>query len=130
MAVDDSTAEPFARAVEAAALAVEGAAALLLACAAAFAFGTIVYLAAARRLHVQAQRAVWLRLARWIVLALEFQLAADLLHTAISRTWADIGQVTALALIRTFLNYTLEADLEKAADRGHPPEVAPESAGG
>ncbi|WP_329684997.1 DUF1622 domain-containing protein [Longimicrobium sp.] len=114
--------ERFAHAVEAASLAVEGMAALLLACAAAWAFASLLRRAAERRLGVDGQRAVWLGLARWLVLALEFQLAADLLHTAVSRTWADIGQVAALALIRTFLNYTLEADLEKLAERRHAPE--------
>jgi uncharacterized membrane protein len=66
----------------------------------------------------QAQRAIWLRLARWLVLSLEFQLAADLLRTAVAPSWEEIGRVAAVALIRTFLSYALDADLEKAARRG------------
>jgi uncharacterized membrane protein len=42
------------------------------------------------------------------------------LHTAVAPTWTEIGRVAALALIRTFLNYMLEADLEKAAARREP----------
>jgi len=49
--------------------------------------------------------------AGWLVLALEFLLAADILRTAISPTWNDIGQLAAIAAIRTFLNYSLEHDL-------------------
>ena len=37
--------------------------------------------------------------AGWLVLALEFLLAADILRTAISPTWTDIGQLAAIAAI-------------------------------
>ncbi len=60
-----------------------------------------------------ARRQVWRRFARWIVLALEFALAADIARTAISPTWDDIGQLAAIAVIRTALNYFLERDLEE-----------------
>lgn len=50
--------------------------------------------------------------AGWLVLALEFLLAADILRTAISPTWTDIGQLAAIAAIRTFLNYSLSHDLQ------------------
>ena len=33
---------------------------------------------------------------------------------AMSPTWLDIGQLGAIAVIRTFLNYFLEKDLESA----------------
>lgn len=55
--------------------------------------------------------------AGWLVLALEFLLAADILKTAISPTWTDIGQLAAIAGIRTFLNYSLSHDLR------HTPEA-------
>jgi uncharacterized membrane protein len=51
--------------------------------------------------------------AGWLVLALEFLLAADILRTAISPTWTDIGQLAAIAAIRTFLNYSLGHDLQR-----------------
>jgi uncharacterized membrane protein len=59
-----------------------------------------------------ARREVWVRFARWIILALEFALAADIARTAIAPTWDDIGQLAAIAVIRTGLNYFLERDLE------------------
>ena len=61
------------------------------------------------------RRAAWLGLARWLLLGLEFMLAADIVRTAIAPTWDDIGMLGAIALIRTFLNYFLERDLENAA---------------
>ena len=60
---------------------------------------------------------VFRRFAGWLVLALEFMLAADILKSAISPTWTEIGQLAAIALIRTFLNYSLGHDLR------HTPEV-------
>lgn len=98
-----------------AASAVEGAAAVLLVWGAASAFVQVAWLALRGQVTHATQREVWLRLARWLVLSLEFQLAADVLHTAVAPTWTEIGRVAALALIRTFLNHALEADLEKAA---------------
>ena len=49
--------------------------------------------------------------AGWLVLALEFLLAADILKNAISPTWSEIGQLAAIAAIRTFLNDSLGHDL-------------------
>lgn len=61
----------------------------------------------------QARREVWAMFARWIVLALEFALAADIVRTAIAPTWDDIGRLGAIALIRTILNYFLEKDMQE-----------------
>lgn len=58
------------------------------------------------------KRVVWVRFASWILLSLEFALAADIVRTAIAPTWDDIGQLAAIAAIRTFLNYFLEKDVE------------------
>jgi uncharacterized membrane protein len=58
--------------------------------------------------------------AGWLVLALEFLLAADILRTAISPSWNDIGQLAAIAAIRTFLNYSLSHDLRHAPDMSAP----------
>lgn len=60
-------------------------------------------------------RAAWLGLARWLLLGLEFMLAADIIRSLIAPSWDDIGQLASIALIRTFLNYFLEQDLERAA---------------
>jgi uncharacterized membrane protein len=59
----------------------------------------------------QARREVWVTFAVWIILALEFALAADIVRTAIAPTWDDIGRLAAIAVIRTGLNYFLEKDL-------------------
>lgn len=54
---------------------------------------------------------VWLRLGRWLVAGLTFQLAADIIETSITTDWNATGQIAAIAVIRTFLNYFLERDL-------------------
>src|SRR4029079_13133849 len=62
-------------------------------------------------------RAVWSRLGRWLVAGLTFQLAADVIETAIAPEWDDIGRLGAIAVIRTFLNYFLERDLSDVEKR-------------
>lgn len=61
------------------------------------------------------RRAAWLSMARWLLVGLEFMLAADVVRTAISPDWQAIGELAAIAVIRTFLNYFLERDLEAAS---------------
>ena len=58
------------------------------------------------------KKLAWRDFATWLMLGLEFELAADVIRTAIAPTWSDIGQLAAIAVIRTFLNYFLERDLE------------------
>jgi uncharacterized membrane protein len=53
-----------------------------------------------------------LSLGRFLVVALELQLAADIIGTAIAPSWQEIGQLAAIALIRTFLNYFLNKEIE------------------
>lgn len=60
------------------------------------------------------RRTAWLNFARWILLGLEFTMAADIVRTASTPTWDSIGQLAAIAVIRTFLSYFLERDLEAA----------------
>jgi uncharacterized membrane protein len=60
---------------------------------------------------------VRLRLGRWLAVALEFELAADILRTAIAPTWKEIGQLAAIAILRTGLNYFLQQEIDKAAAR-------------
>lgn len=52
----------------------------------------------------------------WLLLGLQFALAADIIGSLISPSWNDIGQLAAIAVIRTFLNYFLEKDLDEAAE--------------
>ncbi len=56
-------------------------------------------------------REIWLKFATWILLALEFALAADLLRTAVAPTWEDIAKLAVIATIRTMLNYFLAKDI-------------------
>lgn len=59
------------------------------------------------------RKAIWQGFGVWLLLGLEFELAADIVRTAISPSWTDIGQLAAIAAIRTFLNYFLEKDIER-----------------
>ena len=63
---------------------------------------------------------VRLAFARYLTLALELQLAADILSTSIAPTWDRIGKLAAIAVIRTALNYFLEKEVrqEVASGRG------------
>lgn len=61
---------------------------------------------------------VRLRLGRWLVLALEFQVAADILRTAVAPNWNEIGQLAAIIVLRTVLNFFLQKEIERAAQKG------------
>ncbi|RPG58401.1 MAG: DUF1622 domain-containing protein [Flavobacteriaceae bacterium TMED81] len=56
---------------------------------------------------------VRLTLARYLMLALEFQLGADILGTAVSPNWDTIGKLAAIAVIRTLLNHFLSKEIDK-----------------
>src|SRR5262245_45392379 len=49
----------------------------------------------------------------WLVVALEFQLAADIAGTIVSPTTQHLVELGAIALIRTFLNYFLAKELQE-----------------
>jgi uncharacterized membrane protein len=59
------------------------------------------------------RKAVWRRFGMWLLLGLEFELAADIIGSVISPTWEQVAQLGAIAVIRTFLNYFLEKDLDR-----------------
>lgn len=59
----------------------------------------------------------YIQYARWLVVGLTFQLAADIIGTAFAPTWDDIGQLAAIAVIRTFVNFFLERDLAEQEKR-------------
>ncbi len=54
-----------------------------------------------------------LSLARYLTLGLEFQLAGDILRTAIAPTFQEIGQLAAIAAIRTALNYFVGREIRQ-----------------
>ena len=57
--------------------------------------------------------AIRLTLARYLAMALEFQLGADILSTAVAPSWDEIGKLGAIAVIRTGLNYFLSREMEE-----------------
>jgi uncharacterized membrane protein len=59
-------------------------------------------------------------LARHLALALEFELGADILGTAVSPSWDQIGKLGAVAVIRTGLNFFLwlEINGERTVEKG------------
>lgn len=87
------------------------------------AIGTLVALAKVlqhifvKRRSNDEQRDVYLQYAGWLVAGLTFQLAGDIVHTAIAPNWDDIGKLAAIALIRTFLTYFLDRDMESMREK-------------
>ena len=63
--------------------------------------------------QVESYNGIRLTLARYLVLALEFQVAADILSTAIAPSWDQIGKLGAIAAIRTLLNYFLMREMRE-----------------
>lgn len=61
--------------------------------------------------------AIRLGFARYLALALEFQLGADILSTAITPTWDAIARLAAIAIIRTALNFFLMREINEETKR-------------
>jgi uncharacterized membrane protein len=56
---------------------------------------------------------VRLDVGRYLALGLEFQLASDLLRTAVAPSFAEIGKLAAVAAIRTALNFFLGREIRE-----------------
>ena len=52
-----------------------------------------------------------------VAVALELLLGADVLATAVAPSWDDIGKLTAIAILRTALNYFLGKELKEIKHR-------------
>ena len=100
------------------ALVVEVAAVLIVAYGALEAFVHVTRTIVRRPSTVGARKATWLRFGVWLLIGLEFELAADIVRSVIAPSWFEIGQLGAIAVIRTFLNYFLERDLETYREPG------------
>lgn len=93
--------------------------------------GTVVVVVALVRHLVSARGGsfipIRLSFARYLTLALELQLAADILSTSVAPTWDRIGKLAAIAVIRTALNFFLNKELrdESAAEARAPAGSAP-----
>lgn len=109
---------------------IESAGALIIFLGAVWAFARFVQEGVRGRGKADGFNRIRLSLGRFLVLGLEFQLAGDVLRTAVAPSFAEIGQLAAIAAIRTALNYFLgreiaqeRAEIERAAARsaGTPP---------
>ena len=94
---------------------VEAAGALIIFAGAVIAFWRFV-LAAVRPGTEREFTRVRLGLGRYLALGLEFQLASDILSTAVAPTFEEIAKLAAIAAIRTALNYFLGKEIEKERD--------------
>lgn len=94
---------------------IEAAGALIIFTGAVLAFVRFVVVGLTER-RPEVFTGVRLVLGRFLALGLEFQLASDVLRTAIAPSWDEIGQLAAVAAIRTALNYFLERDIDAARE--------------
>lgn len=104
-------------------LVVEGVAATIVACGVIEAIVRLVIAiprhsgGAGPQIAHDAKEEIRLRLGRWLALALELLLGADILRTAVAPTWSEIGQLAAIAAIRTALNFFLQREIDAAQMR-------------
>lgn len=63
-----------------------------------------------------------INLGRFLALGLEFQLASDLLRTAVAPSFEEIGKLAAVAAIRTSLNYFLSKETLTTKEEVKPSE--------
>jgi uncharacterized membrane protein len=103
---------------------IEAAAILIVTFGSIDAFGRLLWVVVTPGVTHGERKAIWRRYGMWLLLGLEFELAADIIGSVVSPTWQEVGKLGAIAVIRTFLNYFLERDLENAdtaaAEQGLP----------
>ncbi len=91
---------------------VESAGAIVIFAGAVVAFARFLWIVAVKR-RAASFVAIRLDLGRFLALGLEFQLAGDILRTAIAPTFEEIGQLAAVAAIRTALNFFLGREIKE-----------------
>jgi len=96
---------------------VEFVAALVIAGAAIQAGLSVVKLALHRAPGPAPSERIRIQLGQWLSLALEFELAADILRTAVAPSWDQIGKLSAIVVIRTVINLFLQHDIAQARRR-------------
>ena len=62
---------------------------------------------------LQGNETIRLKLGSYLVLALEFFIAGDIIRTIITPTWEGMGILGAIVVIRTILSYFLTKDIKK-----------------
>ena len=92
----------FARLADSVALLIEAAAVVVVTYGAIEAFAKLVRIMTVPRSTHGARKAVWRPFGVWLLLGLEFELAADIIVTVVSPTWMDIGELAAVAVILHF----------------------------
>lgn len=73
----------------------------------------VLFLRALTRRDAHAFVPVRLALGRYLALGLEFQLASDVLRTAIAPSFDELGKLAAVAAIRTALNFFLAREIRE-----------------
>jgi len=91
---------------------VEAAGAAIIFVGAAIAFVRVLLLAF-RREGMDPFAQLRLDLGRFLVLGLEFQLAADILRTAVAPNFTELAQLATVAAIRTALNFFLGIEIKE-----------------
>lgn len=85
------------------------------------AVGFVYALVSLSVLHWRGQTKSFLRVrltfSRYLSLALEFQLASDILSTSVAPSWDEIGKLSATAVIRTALNYFLSREINEYEEK-------------
>ncbi len=66
-----------------------------------------------RKEAIQLNEAIRIKLGSYLVLALEFFIASDIIKTIITPTWESLGILGAIVIIRTILSYFLTKDIKK-----------------
>jgi uncharacterized membrane protein len=75
---------------------------------------TFILLLKSRQIHYSPLfNRLRLKFGGWLALALEFQLASDVIKTTVAPTYEHLIQLGAIAVIRTFLNYFLSKELNE-----------------
>ena len=62
---------------------------------------------------IQLNESIRIKLGSYLVLALEFFIASDIVRTIITPSWQSLGILGAIVVIRTVLSYFLTKDLKK-----------------
>jgi len=73
----------------------------------------VVYLLSGFGIRKRSYTEIRLFLGRYLALGLEFQLASDILSTAVSPTFAELEILAFIVVIRTALNYFLSKEIER-----------------
>ena len=102
----------------------EGGAAAVIFCGALVSFALFIYHGLLLR-RPESFVQVRLVLGRFLALGLEFQLASDLLRTAVAPSFEEIGKLAAVAAIRTALNFFLSQEIKTEGRELLPGEAQP-----